>query len=415
VQRLWRALAIARRTDKAVTADPVQILYLVDRYDGPHAGTERQLLQLIEGLDRSRFQPTVALLRNSGLTAHKSFSCPVEILGVQRLASVRSALKLIQCARRHRARGSRIVHCYFNDASLVAPIFRLFGMQVIVSRRDMGFWYTPFVLTVLRLVGPFVSQYVANSCAVKESVSRHEWVPPRKISVIYNGYRGRADAAQDSAAWRSAQAGILPCVPAGVPVIGLVANLRPIKRIDVLVEAMARICARQPDVRTVVVGADAPGPSGESMRDSLIRLAERLGVRDRIVFTGGVADASLYINRFSVAILCSESEGFSNALIEYMQAGRPIVCTRAGGNPELIEDGNNGFLVPVGDPDVLAARVILLLADDNLARRLGAAARETVRFAYTEAGMVSEQMSCYDRVQGRSHAARPAPAAVREA
>ena len=84
--------------------------------------------------------------------------------------------------------------------------------------------------------------------------------------------------------------------------------------------------------------------------EELRALAGKLGVGGRVIFTGGVERPSRYIRRFDVAVLCSESEGFSNAIIEYMADARPVVCTDTGGNPELVRDGVNGYLVPVGTP-----------------------------------------------------------------
>jgi glycosyltransferase involved in cell wall biosynthesis len=104
-----------------------------------------------------------------------------------------------------------------------------------------------------------------------------------------------------------------------------------------------------------------------------------------------------YVEKFSVAVLCSESEGFSNAIVEYMQAARPVVCTDTGGNPEIVQDGRNGFLVPVGDSGALAERLVQVLSDSMLAKRLGEAGRETVR-SFTHERMLAEQMSCYDKV-----------------
>lgn len=97
-------------------------------------------------------------------------------------------------------------------------------------------------------------------------------------------------------------------------------------------------------------------------------------------------------------MLCSESEGFSNAILEYMRAGRPIICTNTGGNPELIQDGVNGFLVPVGNVDALSDRLGRLLFDRELAQRLGDAARKSIRSTYSHTRMVTEQMTCYDQV-----------------
>jgi glycosyltransferase involved in cell wall biosynthesis len=379
-----------------------KIMYLLDYYEGPQAGTEGQLLQLLQHHDRSRYEPAMTLLRISDYIERNPLCCPVKVLGITRLASVRSIFKVLRFALSLRREGYRLVHCFFNDVSLIAPpLLRMFGMRVLVSRRDMGFWYTPGKLAVLRLVSAFVDRYVANCQAVGRVVHQREWAPSRKISVIYNGIlppasdRGGASHTID-----------LPGQPDQSPVVGIVANLKPIKRIDVLIRALAVACECYPSARLIVVGKDGPSQQGRNMREELEGLASLLGIRNKVIFTGGVDDPAPYIKRFTVAVLCSESEGFSNALIEYMQAGRPIICTDTGGNPELVQDGINGFLFPVGDVDTLADRLIKLLSDSALARRLGEAARETVLSTYSHTRMIIEQMACYDEVLSGSRSNR---------
>lgn len=369
-------------------------MYLVDDYEGPQAGTEGQLLQLLQHLDCSRYEPAMTLLRSSDYVERNPLYCPVKILGVTRLASMRSIFKVLHFALSLRREGYRLVHCFFNDVSLIAPpLLRMFGVRVLVSRRDMGFWYTPGKLAVLRLVSAFVDRYVANCQAVGRVVQQREWAPYRKISVIYNGLLSPV-ANQDGAA----RIIDLPGVPDQVPVVGIVANLKPIKRIDVVIRAVAVARERYPAVHLIIVGKDGLSQRGQSMREELEDLASRLGIRNQVIFTGGVDNPVPYVNLFTVAVLCSESEGFSNALIEYMQAGRSIICTDTGGNPELVQDGTNGFLVPVGDVDMLADRLVKLLSDSVLARRLGEAARETVRSTYSHTRMIVEHMACYDEV-----------------
>ncbi len=138
-------------------------------------------------------------------------------------------------------------------------------------------------------------------------------------------------------------------------------------------------------------------PEAAYTLEKLGALARHFGIEDRVVFTGQVRDSKLYIRRFTVAVLCSESEGFSNSIIEYLQAGRPTVCTDTGGNAEVIQTGRNGFLIPIGDSKALADYVIRLFSDRTLARRIGEAGYESVR-AYTHTRMVAEQMTCYDGV-----------------
>jgi glycosyltransferase involved in cell wall biosynthesis len=178
----------------------------------------------------------------------------------------------------------------------------------------------------------------------------------------------------------------------------VVANVKPIKRLDTLVEAFARIADRHPDTYVVIVGNDFPSLGGGSMMQELRELAERHRIGGRVIFTGGVERPVTYIRQFEVAVLCSDSEGFSNAIIEYMAEGRPVVCTETGGNPELVRDGVNGYLVPVGDATALAGRVSEILSDRDLGRRLGEAGREIVRTTYAHTRMVAEQMACYDDI-----------------
>lgn len=371
---------------------PIKIMYLMDYYFDPRGGTEGQVLQLIQFIDRLKYEPEFTILRYSDYIKKRGFVCPVRVLGISRLVSIRAILKMLWYCINLRYQNYRLVHCFFNDVSMIAPpILRLFGMHVVVSRRDMGFWYTPLNLVALRLVAPFVDHYVANSRAVKMQVRKQEWVPDRKIAVIYNGYDFSAKSADQVAALAT-----IPGVPDGAPVVGIVANLRPIKRMNTLVEAFAITNRQCPDAFLVIVG-DSASQQAASTLVELEALARRLGIRDRVIFAGRAENPMPYINRFAVAVLCSESEGFSNSIIEYMSAGRPTVCTDVGGNAEIVRDGHNGFLVPVGDVGALADRLIRLLSDSALASRLGEAGSETVR-AYTHTRMVAEQMACYDRV-----------------
>jgi hypothetical protein len=162
-----------------------KIMYLMDYYEGPQAGTEGQLLRLIHDLDRSRFEPALTLLRSSEYVERNQLPCPVSVLGITTLASIRSIFKFVGFALTLHRENYRLVHCFFNDASLIAPpLLRMFGIHVLVSRRDMGFWYTPRNLVVLRLVAPFVHRYVVNSQAVKRVVQQREWVPVDNVSGV---------------------------------------------------------------------------------------------------------------------------------------------------------------------------------------------------------------------------------------
>ncbi len=374
----------------------VFITYLLDTYETSRGGTESQILQLVTGIDRTRYVPSVVVLRSSHWVETHSMGCPVTVLGVWKLASLTTLAKLLRLGWNLRREGCRIVHCYFNDVSLVAPIIlSLYGLRIIVSRRDMGIWYTPFKLWLLRLNARFVDCYVANSEAVKRVIQQCEWVPEERIRVIYNGYCSDPGEEADS---------VSPCQQLGLetrgPIIGVVANVRKVKRIDTLIRAFNLISRQYSNISVMIVGDVHHDQAREEM-ENLGRLIADLGLDRRVKFIGAVADPRPYIHVFSVAVLCSESEGLSNSLIEYMQAGRPIVCTDVGGNSELIRDGDNGFLIKVDDWQVLADRTSLILSDSDLAKKIGTRARETVRAMISVERMAREQMACYDDVLSR--------------
>ncbi|HRE64330.1 MAG TPA: glycosyltransferase [Ferruginibacter sp.] len=366
-------------------------MYLIDYYGNPYAGTEGQLLQLIQYLDRTRYEPTMAVLRDSEYIQKNMFPCPVSVLSISNLASINSVKKFVCFALKLRRQGYKLIHCYFNDSSLIAPFFMwLLGIHVIVSRRDMGFWYTFYNLAILRFLSIFVDCYVTNSQAVKYLISQREWIPQRKITVIYNGYIPLNEKSQIDTSIE------LLKLPSDAPIVGIVANLRAIKRLDTLLEAFALVNKHRPDAYLVIVG-DKNSVEATKILAKLTSLIHRLGIGERVIFTGRVEDPKLYIRQFTVSVLCSDSEGFSNSIIEYMQAGCPTVCTNTGGNSELIKDGFNGFLVPVGDFNTLAKRVIQLLSDKILACQLGEAGYETV-IKFTHVRMIKEQMDCYDKL-----------------
>jgi glycosyltransferase involved in cell wall biosynthesis len=141
------------------------------------------------------------------------------------------------------------------------------------------------------------------------------------------------------------------------------------------------------------------------LRDTLRDQARALGLDGAVRFLGAVPEAWRLLPHFDVFALPSRWEGMSNGLLEAMAAGRPIVATTAGGNPELITDGETGLLVPPEDPGALAAAIARLVRDPALARRLGDAARRRVEKDYTLDRMVSRMEALYDELLAREKAA----------
>lgn len=363
-----------------------RVAFIADAIRHPNAGTEGQLAALICGLAEMGVSTQLILLRGSPRIVDHLPGVPVQVIGIERLFSVRAIVTAIRLARQLKRSGVSIAHLYFNDTSiLLPPVLRAFGLKVVISRRDLGFWYTRGKLVALRLNRLFVNRVVANSRAVADAVGAREGYPPSRIAVIYNALLRQIDGAPTAGVHRAGED----------KVIGLIANLRPLKRIDVAVRALAALRAAGVRARLVVVGDDGAGCSGTSHRQELTALAAQLGVADRVEFTGLVAQPEPLLASFDACVLCSESEGFSNSVMEYLAAGKPTVCTDVGGAGEVIDHGTNGLLVPVGDHASLAAALQRVFTDEEFARRLSTAARETVRERFARHAMTQRHCELY--------------------
>jgi len=374
------------------TKKTLRIMYLMDYFIGPNGGTERQVVELITNLDRKRFDTYLTVFRNvpAAYGAEASFPFTIRILDIQKLAKATTVVRLLRLSRIIREERIDLVHIFFNDASLSAPLFcKLGGARVITSRRDMGFWYQKSNLAALRFSNHFVDRIVSNCEAVKDNVCKLENVSKNKIAVIYNGHDEARFLAPAMDQFRMKFQ-----IGADDPIIGIVANISPVKRHYDLLAALKEIHTRQPNACLVLVG----GGGDQEIADTMSRVRE-IGIENYVRFLGSVSDPVPIIKHFDVCVLCSESEGLSNTIIEYMGCGKPTVCSDVGGNPELIKHGHNGFLVPVGDVNALAECILKIIENPFLAARIGAAARDVfLAGTFSVKSMAESHMALYTEI-----------------
>ena len=182
----------------------------------------------------------------------------------------------------------------------------------------------------------------------------------------------------------------------GHSVVGTVGNLRTRKNHRMFVDSMADVLSRFPDVRCVIVGKAIP--EERYLPEQLKAHIESLGLSDKIKLTGQRSDVPQLMRRMSVFCFTSISEGLPNVVLEAMAAACPVVATRVGGVPDIIKDGENGFLVEKGDKKGMERIVTMLLEDIALSLRIGLAGRRTV-----EQHLGCQQMACnMERVYSRA-------------
>jgi glycosyltransferase involved in cell wall biosynthesis len=179
-------------------------------------------------------------------------------------------------------------------------------------------------------------------------------------------------------------------LPPGVTVIGAVGNVRKAKDYPNLLRAAQIVCAQRPDVHFAVIG------QWDSMLgEEVSRLREKWRLVERVHFLGFREDAATLMSGFDVFVSSSSSEGLPLATLEAMGLGKPMVLTRCGGVPEMVEDGRTGILVPAGNPGALAAAILRLLEAPDVAVQLGARARLSAKERFSLSSMVAGHEQLY--------------------
>jgi glycosyltransferase involved in cell wall biosynthesis len=201
-----------------------------------------------------------------------------------------------------------------------------------------------------------------------------------RIRVIYNGI----DPDQWQPGPRNPAVLAEFSIPPAAPVVGILAMLRPEKDHETFLGAAKIVHQNLPDAHFLIVG---DGPE----RQRLETLARNLGLEAAVHFTGERVDISDLLTVFDVSVLCSVTiETFPMAFLEAMAMERPLVATDLGGLAEMIDDGENGFLVPMRDPQALAAAIVGVVTDRQTNRAMGQRSRQIVEERFTVGRMIRE-------------------------
>jgi glycosyltransferase involved in cell wall biosynthesis len=328
-------------------------------------GAEKQIILLAKGLYERGVDTRVLVMFEGGPRedALHAAGVPVVHLGFRRRVdgwrmlqgNVTAFSRLVRYLHQERP---DVLHAFLiHSYVMAAPAALLTQVPAFIAgRRNMGEFanYGPFTLALERAATRATDLLIANAHAVAEVTRVRDRVPHDKITVIYNGL---PDAAFDP---------VPPAVLATErPIVLCVANLWPYKGQRYLLQATAELRRQGLECTLVLIGE---GPE----RTDLERLAARLLLDVR--FLGARTDVERFLARADVVVLPSLHEGMSNAVMEAMAAGRPVVATDVGGTGELLRD--RGLLVPPADSDALAAALGKVLTDRPLSDRLGKDARE---------------------------------------
>jgi glycosyltransferase involved in cell wall biosynthesis len=370
-----------------------RIVYHLNGWD--LGGMEHHALALGRGVARAGWQvcvllldlpvldPLIAGFSAAGVTTHR-----LPVSGERSAASrmvaawqTRGLLRRMAPAivHQHRAMGREGRWTVFAARAAGVPI-------VVVSEHFTALHTTGMRRWANAAVDRLVDRIVVVSDHDHRAQLTNTGRPREKIVCIHNGIdvsRYQPPAPEVVAARRAELS-----LPAGVPVIGAVARLEEVKGVTYFLRALPALAERWPGL-TVLVAGDG------TIRQALEAEAATLGVTHFTRFLGRVSDVPVVMSLMDVVVMPSIDEPFGLVAAEAMSVGRPLIASRAGGLPEVVEDGVSGLLVRPGDPDAICQAVDRLLADPALRARLAAAGRQRVDQQFTQEVMTEKMLALY--------------------
>ena len=362
---------------------------------GP-GGAERIVCALAASLDRSRYRSIVGLFRPGWLKDQcESRGLTTYVLphdGFMQWKWMRDCYRLIKRER------VDVIQAHEFDAIVHgALVAKMAGVPLVATIHGKHyFWEKRRRRWAYRWVSRS-AQMVAVSEDLKRFVVARTGIAEDRIQVIHNGVEEAPVADPAQAAQYKRDLGL----PDDELVVGVVGNLYQVKGHTYLLDAVPQVLETCPKTTFLLIGR------GE-LEVPLKTKAKTLGIEERVRFLGLRHDVPKLLAIMDVFAMPSLSEGLSIALLEAMAAGKPVVVTRVGGNPELVVEGETGYLVPAGEAAQLAKAILALLGDPSRAALFGARAKQLVEERFTLRLMADRYGALYQRAISR----KPARAVV---
>jgi L-malate glycosyltransferase len=369
----------------------IKVLYLID-YFHRTGGTEKHLAQLIAGLPADTFSCSVVVFdmgENALLDGLRARGVPVIHLPVGREYVPNAAVQAWRLAKLIRRNRYDIVQTFHQKADTYgALIARLSGAKhLISSKRDTGQLRNSLHVFLNRRLSFLFDTFIAVAEAIRCAVVANDHLPAARVTTIYNGVDTRHFIVPSVTQRADAKASL--GFAADDFVVGMVASFRPEKNHDVFFDGLLQALPAIPSLKVLAVGG---GPL-------LPRIRERIGLTKlgpRTVFTADVRDVLPSLWAMDVGCLTpGGNEGLSNAVLEQMAAGLPMIVSDVGGNAEAVIDGVNGCVIPTLDANRLSTALVMLHGDRERALSMGRASRERAERVFSLDRMCAEHAELY--------------------
>ena len=347
----------------------MNVLHLIGSFET--GGSETQAVQLAKLQQAHGCNVHIACIDRRGPLLEKAeavVSGEIPDFPLRSFYHPHTAVQITRFARLLKQRRIDVLHTH----DFYTNLFGLFAGAVagvrarVGSRRETFGFRSPAQKRVERWAYNFAHAVVCNSIAVQRQLVL-EGVPEHKTAVVYNGLDLRRVTPSGKTRAELGLAGT-----ENQRLVTLVANMRhPVKDQPTFLKAAARVAQDVPDAAFVLAG------EGE-LKTKISELASSLGLKNKALFPGRCDGIGDLLQISDVCVLSSTAEGFSNSILEYMAAAKPVVATNVGGAAEAIQEGVTGYLVAASDDEAMAQRITALLQDPAKARAMGEKGRQVI-------------------------------------
>jgi len=282
-----------------------------------------------------------------------------------------------------------IIHCHQYTPWVYGVIAAAFTKTKVIFTEhgrfhpDSSTWKRKLINPILNL---FTDQVTAISKATKQALIEFENIPEKSIDVIYNGIAPLDVNQADVDKLRAELA-----IPENNTILGTIARFDPIKNHTMMLKAFSLVLEQQPNTTLIIVG------DGEE-RHNIERCIEKSGIRNNVLLTGYQTKPQNYLALMDIYLLSSFSEGTSMTLLEAMSLGKPCVVTDVGGNPEVIIDGENGFVTPNDNKNKFATGIIKIIHENGKAISFEKVSENRFKTHFSEKNMNNKYQDLYQQM-----------------
>lgn len=345
------------------------------------------LVNIVRKLDKRRFHSVVGYIYGAGTLAAEIKRAGVKVVDLSRKGKIDPWLmiKLFLLIRKEKI---KIVHTHLVHASIVGRIAaKLAGIKTVLTTRHYAYERKEQTLIywLERKTACLNEVTIAISNAVRNYLLNNEEYKPQKVVVIHNAIDlDLFDSCSGEPMLRTGENFL----------IGTVGRLHPQKGYDTLLKSMPQVIEKFPHVKLMIIG-------NGFQKEYLERFCSNLGISEQVTFLGRKTPAEVigFLRNIDLFVLASNWEGFGIVVLEAMAEAKPVIATNVEGLPEVVEDGQTGFLVSPVQPIELANRIIELLNDRGLSKRMGIKGRERVEAMFSLNSMISKLEGLYQKLE----------------